>query len=886
MPVSESQAFVGRADELDVFEQELAAARAGRPRVVLVDGPAGIGKTSLVERFAAAVRGARVIHASGEESEAGVELAMLDQLLRRAGAGAVDLAAGGHVEAGARLLDALSDLQANGTVIVVIDDAHWADATSLRALLFAIRRLVSDSVLLVIATREQAPGLEGLRKLTADGTVRHVRLAPLALAEVIQLADAQGVPLSRPAARRLHEQSGGSPLYARELLAEVPSNVWESPTSPLPAPRIYSELVLRRLQALPASAVALAESASVLGGRTSLAMAAGLAEAEDPYAAVDGLLAPQAALVELAEAAGGAELRFVHPLVRAAIYGSLAPSRRAALHRRAATVVRDEASALYHRFKAAASPDAALAGDLAEYAVRSTANQRWADAVRAFELAARATPHRADRERYVLAAIEAAMFGGDGPRARTLAEETRDFEPGPRLDAVLAYVCLGTGQRAEAEERLRRAWAQDPTSARVAQLLAFLSVIRLRAADAVEWARTALSLAAGDMAPATMWLATGLHWLGRRDEAYAVLEDQRERLDRGAGAIRGTMLLADGELSEAAADLAAAERNLRHVGSLIVTGRLLAKYAQVQFARGEWDTAVVLADRAQAFATESDDVAAEAIAGWAAALVPAARGEMRECERVRSTLEALPVVFEAHIAERNLGLAVLAAAGGRYEEVLRVLAPLAAFEAREAIDASGHFPWAHLFADALVRLGRPDARAFLERHETLAHDNTSRARLAYVRGELKLQGEDLAAAIDAFALAGQLLPAGAPYERALVDFGHGRALRRVRQRRAAAELLGRARDTFAALGARPVLDPCERELDACGLSPAKRGPTADRSRLTPQERSVAQLAAAGRSNREIAGELLISVKSVERYLTQVYRKLGVDARGDLASRLA
>ena len=134
----------------------------------------------------------------------------------------------------------------------------------------------------------------------------------------------------------------------------------------------------------------------------------------------------------------------------------------------------------------------------------------------------------------------------------------------------------------------------------------------------------------------------------------------------------------------------------------------------------------------------------------------------------------------------------------------------------------------------------------------------------------------------AFEAAAEALPAGMPYERALTDFAHGRLLRRAGRRRDAAAHLSAARDTFAALDACPLLERCTRELDACGLTPIKRGPDADRTRLTPQEQSIARLAATGLSNREIAAELLLSVKTVERHLTHVYRKLGVGSRSELS----
>src|SRR5262249_37043581 len=147
---------------------------------------------------------------------------------------------------------------------------------------------------------------------------------------------------------------------------------------------------------------------------------------------------------------------------------------------------------------------------------------------------------------------------------------------------------------------------------------------------------------------------------------------------------------------------------------------------------------------------ESDDVSAQAIAGWAAVLVPAARGEREQCARLQGVLAAVPAVFEVHVAERNIGLALLAASEGDHAEVLRVLEPLKQLEPREAIDAPGHYPWTHLYAEALVRLRDPRARAFVDQHGDAG-------LLAIVRGELESLEEDYPAAIAAYERAAELL---------------------------------------------------------------------------------------------------------------------------------
>ena len=122
-----------------------------------------------------------------------------------------------------------------------------------------------------------------------------------------------------------------------------------------------------------------------------------------------------------------------------------------------------------------------------------------------------------------------------------------------------------------------------------------------------------------------------------------------------------------------------------------------------------------------------------------------------------------------------------------------------------------------------------------------------------------------------------------PFQRALVELAYGQVLRRAGQRRAAAERLSAARERLVGLRARPWVERCEQELAACGLAPAKRSEF-DPSRLTAQELAVARLVAVGMSNRQVASELFISIKTVQFHLTHIYAKLGVSSRAELAAQ--
>ncbi len=863
--------LVGRGEELAALRAELDATRAGHARVVLLDGAAGIGKTTLVEHFLSGLDDVRVVRASGDEFETGVELGVLAQLLPEPG----PLGATGHVEAGAQLLQALNDF--DGPAALVVDDVHWADEPSLRALSFTVRRLIDDAVLVLLVAREGELGRlpDGLLKAVG----RRLAVGPLGVDDIRALAAEVGVPLSVAAARRLQEHSAGNALHARALLDEVPPRVWDEPAPALPAPRSFAALVAQRLAAAPPDGVCLLEAASVLGLRAPLALAGRVAGVGDPLAALDAPVA--GGLVRLDDGPAGPELRFTHPLTRASVYQQLPPARRADLHTRAATAVADEWTSLGHRVAASPGADAALADELDAFAVRCAAAQDWGAAGPAFVAASRMSDGRKQRERRLLSAVETAMYAGDTPRAQALAAPAGNFAAGPFCDAVLAYVAIGAGRRGEAEERLDRAWrhvdpgTDAPLAARIAERMAFLSILRLRADAAVEWAERAVALAGDEAgrARAAGWRSQALHWLGRRDEAYAGLATATRR---------GSLLLADDDLSGARDALRAETSRPVPSRSLVVAARALAAHARVEFLAGRWDDAARLAARARVIAGEAGDVAALAPAAWAAALVPAARGDVAECTVLAAELAALPVVFENHVAEVALGRAELAGALGRPGDVVAALAPLAG---SEAIDHPGHWPWAAPYADALIGLGRLDeAEAIVSVHEAVARDHrigSAIARIARVRGNLAAARDDGDAADTAYRRAREAVSAGMPYERALCELAHGRFERRTGQRRAAAATLATARDAFAALGAEPMLRRALRELDACGLTPAKRGAGADRSRLTPQERTIAQLAAAGRTNREVAAELLLSVKTVERHLTHVYRKLGIDSREQL-----
>jgi DNA-binding CsgD family transcriptional regulator len=866
--------FVGRERELGRLHAALEQARAGTPRVVLLAGEPGLGKTALLEQFLAGVRDVAVLRADGVESELELEFGVVDQL---AGRSARD-----HLEAGRELLDRLDQLESETPVVLVLEDAHWVDSGSLRAILFAIRRLVDERVLAVMtarrgdlehlppALRALASGMRGF-VLTAD---------PLTEGEIEALAAAAGITLSPRTARALRAHTEGSPLYVKALLDELPPERWSAEDG-WPAPRSYAALVAARVAAAPEPGRRLIEALAIDGRAADPAHAARIAGLDSALDAADAAVAT--GLVTFLDGA----LRFDHPLSRAAVYHGLGFATRARLHARAAEAAGNPAAALRHRVAATIGTDNALADELERSAADSRARGSWRAVSTALETASRLSTRPGDRERRLLEATEAALYGSDRLRARCLLPQVEALPPSALRDGVLAFVAIVLGRGDEAEALLTSAWQRCDTdgdrvlAAKLAERRAYLGVLRMDEYDVVEWGRRAVALSPDNdvTVPLSTWsLAHGLDSTGRGAEARAVVAESLARLGpRLAGGgypladVQGALLLAADKAEAAREPLALAAPAMVKHGLLTPGALTYARLARCQFLLGNWDEAVVNAELAVAIANEAMDPASQVHALQTALLVPLARGE--DTTALTSALEQVEAVFESHVAVQRLGLARTAAE----------LAPLVTRPGAGDTDDPGYFRWHDRYVDALLDEGALEAaERFLAEWEPFVRTlerPAMRASLARARGRLAWLRRDREPSLAALQEAERLIePLGFPYEQARIALEHAQVLRRDGQRRAATTRLLAAKVTFEALGATPLLDRCEEELQACGVAPK---PRTSRDELTPRERAVARLAASGLTNRQIAAELMLSVKTVENHLTHVFAKRGVRSRAEL-----
>jgi DNA-binding CsgD family transcriptional regulator len=890
--------FVGRQSELRILGERLAAAGTGHPQVVYMEGEAGAGKSTLLSRFLGSLPDAVVLEAGGDEAETLLSYGIVDQLRP----GVLTEPGTDPMAAGSRLLDLLDGLQAGGQVVVLaIDDLQWADRPSSRAVLFALRRLRADKVLVVVSTRAGGLADPGwARFVGGDARVTRIRLGGLSAGDLAELAGALGLGvLSQGGASRLAAHTEGNALYCRALLDEIGiAGLAAAGDRGLPAPRELSAVILARVAALPAATQSFLAAASVLGQHAPMSTIASVAGLPDAQREMDAAVA--AGL--MGDGASVPELAFTHPLYRAAIYADLSPGSRRELHARAATVVAGRAR-LAHRVAASLGPDEALAGELEASALATAAAGDAGASAWALEQAAALSPAAEDREGRLLDAAVTLLNAADTPAAARVLASCQASSA--RRDALTGLLGVFTGSPS-AESRLLAAWqAHDPQTereigARAATSLSNWMVISGRPGQALTWAdRAVAGTAAGSV----------LRALARTAQAYALAAASRgaEGLaalgflpvsgnevpmpETDALIMRGMLKVYVDDLPGALADLGVAAARLRAGLPSTYPGPCLAHLSDAHFRRGEWDAAVTHAQLATSLAEDADRPLDLARAHARAAQVLACRGQWpaarAHVSAARAAAERLPLVFA--VAAAATAGASLASARGDLAGVLHATEPVRATGLLGAGGRPGIFNWRAAEADALTGLGRLDAAetALSEFEGAIPRAGLASAALALARcrGNLAVASGHASQAEAAFTR-GHLIEAEVPmpFEHALLSLDDGRRLRAAGNRAAAVAQLEKAHRLFSALGADPYVQACATELAAMQVTAAAGSPAALLG-LSRAELAVARLAATGLTNREVASQLYVSVKTVEYHLRNSYIKLGITSRRALAALL-
>jgi DNA-binding CsgD family transcriptional regulator/tetratricopeptide (TPR) repeat protein len=918
---------------------ELIAALPDGGRLLVIEGPPGIGKTVLLAqaKTLAQEAGLQVLTARGSELERSFSYGVVRQLFEpllaslrtedraelMAGAAALaeplfdpaQVAAESVADSSLASLHGLywltANLAARTPLLLTLDDLHWSDLPSLRFLAYLLPRLEGLGVL-VLGGLRPAQGEDEvlLAQMLSDPLTTVVRPAPLSGEATAQLLRARLSPEADDAfCAACWEVTGGNPLLLRELehairaeeLAPVASNV--SRLRALAAPA-GSRVASSRLSRLPPEATALAQAVAILGDDADPRQAAALADLDE--------LAASEAVAALATAdvlRPQPPLGFVHPLIRAAVYEALTPLARESGHARAARLLAEagaEAERIAaHLLRTPPTGDPDVVATL-RIAARRAGSRGASESTVAYLRRALAEPPPAAERAELLRELGSAETSVDGEAAiehlrdaHTLLEDPiRRAETalqlgrqlfllrGEESDAVFIDALEElAGADAELEhlleaglitndlftpslhdgaierlERVRKQQTAETVGEKV--LLALLAYHDARAgvpaAEAVELARRALAegtLVRANVSGSLFPLCTVLA-MADLDEVLSVYEEL----------------------------LAEAHRR----GSTFAYAAVKVFRAQTLLWRGDLGEAET--DSREALTAADAWGASARFAGHAAAFLADALMEQGRLEEAEA---ALARVARGRSLPDSVRLLYLRDSSAR----LRILRGDLAGGVAELLDAGRRFEamgshnpafiaWRSPAALALLQLGeRDEARSLAAEELELARVwGAPRALGAALRAAGLIEGGEHGLALLEEAV--QVLsdsPARLEHAKARTELGA--ALRRANRRSKAREHLRQAVELATICGATPVAARADSELLATGARP-RRIALSGVASLTPSERRVAQMAAEGPTNREIAQALFVTQRTVEVHLTSIYRKLGISSRLQLATALA
>jgi DNA-binding CsgD family transcriptional regulator len=893
------------------------------PSALILGGTAGIGKSTLLDAAVAAARerSYSVLRCGPGVHESRLSFAALRDLLedvyeetaaelpapqRRALAIAM-LRAEPEVPldrgaVSAAFLSLLRERSRAGSVLLVVDDVQWLDRPTATALAFAVRRLRDEPVGLLLTHRPDAGGPTplGLDRALARERLHRMILGPLSLGALqAMLRGRLNRSLPRPLLRRIHETSGGNPLFALEIATSLDDGTALRPGTALPIPRDLEDLLRARIESLPADT----RTALLFASATSRPTLEVVAAATGTGRAARGALtaAERAGVIEIR----ADEIRFTHPLLASTVYGDASPTDRRAAHRALAERAIDPEERARHLALSSDGPDEAIAAALDDAARLARARAAPDSAAELADLARELTPPL-DVEGIVRRGVDAAghyFDAGDVLRSqRLLLESSEASPPGPERAKILWRLAETSWNeidlvRGYLEAALENASGDLRMESAIRASLAWTWMYRGDLAEAEGQARTSL------------WLAQQLDDPSLMPEALAALglceflagRDGVDRITRavslhktGSGPdvygtpplTMGLQHLWAGELDAARSTLEPELDRLANQGLYTLATEPYEYLGEIECRAGRYEVAAQHA----AMAIEIELGAGFDLGGIALyplGLVDAHLGEVGSA-RERATrglaqAEQWGDFFYATCNRAVLGFVDLSLA--RYAEAHDHLDPVVRFLREMGVREPCVIP---VHADAIeARIGMGDldgAGDLLEEFEELGRASGrpwALATAARCRGLLLAAGGEAAAAPGAFERAlDEHRRVPQPLELGRTLLAKGEVERRAKQKSAARESVGGALGIFEELGAKVWAERARAELARTG------GRASASDAMTPTERRIAELVARGSSNKEVAAAAFVSVKTVEAHLSRIYAKLGVRSRAALAHRLA
>lgn len=911
----------GNFDDARAIADFLESAKA-QPSALVVEGEAGIGKTRMWSAVLVQARahGFRVLSARAGKAESSLAYTALadllddvepDELTRLPHLQRVALdrvmsrderigPATDERVVGSAFVSLVDGLSADAPLIVAIDDVQWLDPSTRAVVAFGARRL-KGRVGVAITERTGGADAHGTNWLQLNrlNGVERVRVSPLSLSGVRHLiATRLGQNFPRPTTVRIHEISGGNPFYALELARSMGDRSGDL-SAELPAS--LSDLVCSRLDQLGEEAITVLLAAACVGTPTVELLAR----------AADVTTERIVELLEVAESNAvihidGNRVRFTHPLLSRGVYSVVAPARRRQMHRMLAQIVEQPEPRARHLALAAsdADPSTLLALDTAAASARA----RGAPAAAA-ELLDLAINLGGDTPARRISCAEHHFRAGASAKAESLLAPIVDGLP-PGTDRVatlnlLAGIRIYDDSLAEAVELLDRALADEdgecnPVLIVWSLLLSSFALLYLtRVDEAIVRVDAALERANDLAVPELIGQVLAMSVLERcmRGDGVDAESLQRamelEDLDADlpihfrASAVAMFTQAWTGQLDEARRGAVAVRQLCLDRGAETDVVAVATHSTFIEVWRGDFAAAEAAADEAM---ERAEHVGTQHMRGTALiSRATAAAHQGRAADARRAAHAALRIGTECGTPQlafraRSL-LGFVDVSMGCWDDALVVLQPL--IDIAEVLPGAEirMLDWAPDAIEALINVGRlTEAEPLIVNLESDGR-RLDRAWLLAVGGRCRAMwcaaGGDLDGALHAVTEAmteHDRLPM--PLERARTLLVLGQLQRRKRLKQAAATTFTAALREFERLGAALWVVRARKEIALTDVYPSQS------SALTPTERRVAELVSSGMSNRDAAAELFVSQKTVEANLTQIYRKLGIRSRAQLAHRFA
>jgi len=913
MELDRSPQLLGRDAELELISHRVASRPGMSGSTLVIKGEAGIGKSALLDAAERQAAGVTVLRTRGVDLESSLPFAGLFDLFRpifevvdqippaqrTALQGALGLGAPVSVDRFAISTGTLALLSAAAEqrpVLVIVDDAQWLDTASMEGLLFACRRLRMDDVTFLWALRDGSPceplfeGFDEIRPAALDEQAAR-----------LLVEEQRNQEVAPSVLRYLVTATNGNPLTlveaVRAMSDEQLSGVEPVPRT-LPLGVSAVEIFRRRIHCLAADVVPALTLLAVATDNDASVLRRAAALLDVDYApAIEQLEQASLVRIELGQPSLG------HPLVRAAVERTVDPPDLRAAHRALAGVLADRTdptARAWHLAAAATQPDDNVADLLEEAALVAQRRSAHGSAAVAFERSAGLTIDDLSRAGRLLQAAQAARRAGRTADGRRLLEEATRYAGTSaiqaRVECERGRSELYHGAARSAQHLLESAAArieEDDTQAAAEMLgqAAFAALLTGDPMHAADLAARARTLTLRTREP-IVELTLGLALLHRGDpQALATLREAAELTDSRRGevdpdylAFAALALAWVGDFDRSRALIARTLPEARSEAAFGFLCSLLYAAAYLEARTGHLVQAYALVLEGVSVAEATSNDLWRYLCLCCLAYIEAARVEETACrEHIEMALDLvrkLDVDYPATILDA-LGLLELAL--GHPEQAVAYLEPA-------NVPAGGSEPTlgrlsAPDLVEAFIRAGRELPAGLVEQLRAVAEQDkypSAAAAAERCRGLAASEDEMDAHFARSLELHAQV---GNPFALARTEACYGERLRRAGRRREAREHLQRAHSAFEDLGAAHWATRVDAELRASGDKGRATG-RVGLAQLTPQELQVALTVARGASNREAAAELYISPKTIEFHLHQVFRKLGVRSRGELAARVA